>query len=174
MSRAIRSLSSGLLSCPVCEVHHEFSLGKLAQHIREHHQQHIYTSSQHDSMQQLGLKSCPTCHLYYSEHSSGFNRHIEQCQANAPAVSRRKRARSPDPSESAAKRGRHEQPVYAFPYHPDRHLDEEVLLEQKENEGPIEEKEAQEPQVAVSLTDHTDSVTPTDIANHPKLLRKIP
>ena len=125
-------------------------------------------------MQQLGLKSCPTCHLYYSEHSSGFNRHTEQCQANAPAVSRRKRARSPDPSESAAKRGRHEQPVYAFPYHPDRHLDEEVLLEQKENEGPIEQKEAQEPQVAVSVTDHTDSVTPTDIANHPKLLRKIP
>ena len=78
MSRAIRSLSLGLLSCPVCEVHHEFSLGKLAQHIREHHQQHIYTSSQHDNMQQLGLKSCPTCHLYYSEHSSGFNRHIAQ------------------------------------------------------------------------------------------------
>ena len=77
-------------------------------------------------MQQLGLKSCPTCHLYYSEHSSGFNRHIEQCQANAPALSRRKRARSPDPSESAAKRGRHEQPVSAFPYHPDRHLDEEA------------------------------------------------
>ena len=79
----------------------------------------------------------------------------------------------------------------AFPYHPDRHLDEEVsssdwrehkydspepevLLQQKENEGPIEQKEAQEPQVAVSLTDHRDSVTPTDIANHPKLLRKIP
>lgn len=215
MSRALRSLSAGLLSCPVCN-HHDFNLGKLAQHIRKQHADHSCDSAQLQQFQDLGLSSCPKCRLYYSNNNNAFNKHIQQCEWTTIVSRKRKsnstKSNSNSNSNKPAKRSREQQEAtFLFPNHPQRHLDEEELLEMKNAEGEknneaelllnihqqrsLPEVEEVKNNVAetentintpatasaaihlnlhTDATDHIDSITPADIANHPKLLRKIP
>jgi len=94
MKRVIRSISDGLHTCPICETHQEY-LGKLAQHIRQHHAKDTFTAAQLQQLKQLGLKCCPSCSLVYSATNNTFARHVNQCQGHCtPTLSRKRRANS--------------------------------------------------------------------------------
>jgi hypothetical protein len=219
MKRAVRCLSDGLHTCPICKTHQDY-LGKLAQHVREHHAQDSFTDGQLDGLHQLGLKSCPTCSLYYCATSNTFTRHIQQCQVinSTPTLSRKRRSNSHKTNNtSAAKRSRQQQsltidtstphssssssaqpnpipptsptsPVYSpvTPVNQDLEPDPPLILasdsapvsvEVQPNDAPVSvivpavDSDAQ-PSAAPS--EFINSVTPVEIANHPKLLRKVP
>jgi hypothetical protein len=244
MSQVIRSLS-GLQSCPVCESHHHS--GELARHIREQHRNHPFDAAQIQILENLGLKSCPTCQLYYCSNKNTFNRHVNQCRLSVQ--NRKRRADSPKSNNTTIKRTKQQSPpstdttgptistsdqdskednsssltppispsssvdtVYSSPAtpiihplpchpehsyynHPERHLTLEALHELKEREAELKENEEVKQNehqssniqiVAAPIerivqssssapqTDYIHNITPADIANHPKLLRKIP
>ena len=84
MDRAVRSLSGSLQTCPICA--HQDYLGRLAQHIREHHAQHPLNDTELQQLSELGLKNCPTCSLFFCDTNNTFTRHTHISVRPTPAA----------------------------------------------------------------------------------------